>query len=145
MRDNQNDLSQTDTLTVYVQDMMEKGRLKRQNTQMTLGKLIATLESHPTNTLIEKICNPHAHRGHYGDLAFDIGTPYEQMTVAETIAFLTECLGATYTGFKGGEITMGNHTPLWIAAAGDVHGLRIWGVLNEGDGLVYMLAREVLV
>lgn len=99
-------------------DTLSRGwRAERSLSQMTLGKLIAILSGLPKETKIDKICSPHSYRGYYSDLSFEKGEG--DQTVGELLSILqSECLGKEFTGYKGGEFFMDEHTPLWIANYG---------------------------
>lgn len=112
-------------------DMLSKGsRAERSLSQMTLGRLISELEKLPQDDKIEALGEPHSYRGYYSDLAF--GKNSAETTVGELLVMLkTECLGKTFTGYKGGEFFMDEHTPLWIARYGST-GLKMMGIENGG-------------
>ncbi len=86
---------------------------------MTLGQLIATLED-VLNTTGDKvcrrgICGAHSYRGDYSDLAFEIS---ENVSVGAMLAEARGCMDRTFTGYKGGDFKMGEHTECWIAEYG---------------------------
>lgn len=70
--------------------------------------------------------SPHSYRGYYFDLAFE---PAENVTVASMLTHAKSALGATFTGYKGGEYTMGEYTDCYIAGYGESGGDRIGPVL----------------
>ena len=59
---------------------------------------------------------PHSYRGIYAELAFE---PKEGTTVGEMLACAEQALNTTYTGYKGGEYTMGEFTECNLAYYGD--------------------------
>lgn len=75
-----------------------------------------------------------SYRGYYDDLA--IAPAFNgRETVAGTLAKLESALGATFTGYKGGEFVMDDATPLWVAGYGHASGLAVMQVLREGDSV----------
>jgi len=84
---------------------------------MTLQELIDTLSSYdPTRRVAFGFGNPHSYRGYYDELAFE---PVPDTTVGAMLAAAKEALGATYTGYKGGDYTMNAYTQVWLARYGD--------------------------
>jgi hypothetical protein len=59
--------------------------------------------------------SPHSYRGYYSDLAFSAG---HKRTAGAWLRELESCLGSTFTGYKGGDFTMREDTPLWAAFYG---------------------------
>lgn len=89
---------------------------ERAATQLTLGKLIVELEKMPTETTLPNLADPHSYRGYYEDLAFELwdGTT----TAGELLDVCKDAMYQRFTGYKGGEFTMHNDTPLWVADYG---------------------------
>lgn len=65
-------------------------------------------------------------RGSYAELAINFDwadrispKQSEQPTAKEFLGWLKECIGKTYTGYKGGDYVMGKNTPLWVANYGN--------------------------
>jgi len=84
---------------------------------MTLKELIERLEAADYDMVVPKgFNNPHSYRGYYDELAFE---PAENITVGEMLACAIEANGSTYTGWKGGEFTMGDYTNVHIAHMGE--------------------------
>ncbi len=106
---------------------------ERAETQMTLGKLIKTLENEklPGETIITGLGELRSYRGYYIDLAF------EPSIVKQTVDnLLDKCrmsMGKIFEGFKGGEYMMGETTPLWVAEYG-CSGERLMSI--SADGIV---------
>jgi len=69
---------------------------------------------------------PMSYRGYYEDLAFE---PAQNVTVASMLAHAKSALGATFTGYKGGEYTMHEYTDCYIAEYGKSGGDKIGPVL----------------
>lgn len=119
-------------LQAMVDAMGEMGRINRGHYHITLGKLIAILEDAPADMTVmftggtfdgSYPSTPNSDRGYYSDLAFAPSTA--QITVAEFLPVCKECVGKTFEGYKGGDFTMSDNTPLWVAP---------WGVC--GDAIV---------
>lgn len=85
--------------------------------QLTLGMMIAVLEKMdpeiPT-TLRIRWCS---YRGNYSELGaeFELGSPRK---LQELLMDLREVEGSTFSGWKGGEYTMFDTTPVWLAPSG---------------------------
>lgn len=85
---------------------------------MTLEELITALEAEDPNLVLPLgFTNPHSYRGYYYELAFE---PAQNVTVGAMLADARAADGATYTGWKGGEYTMGSYTDCWLAVEGCV-------------------------
>ena len=83
---------------------------------MTLGELIHVLKAAKQDLVcVHGFSDPHSYRGYYEQLAFE---PTPNTTVAEMLTFAQDALGSTYSGYKGGEYTMGEHTDVWLACYG---------------------------
>jgi len=99
----------------------EASRLTRSNYHLTLGGLPALLEDAPpdANVVFDfggSPTQPHSYRRYYSDLAFE---PTDgDVTVSRLREGLSNCLGRTFEGWKGGDYTMKEDTPLWAAHEG---------------------------
>jgi len=83
---------------------------------MTLGELIKRLEQEKPGKIVRYGFNePHSYRGYYEDLAFE---PCGPIRVSEMLRLAKEALGKEFTGYKGGEFKMGEHTDVWLAEHG---------------------------
>lgn len=60
---------------------------------------------------------PHSWRGYYHWLAFEATD--ERIDVAEFVALLKSCIGREFTGYKGGEYKMDEHTLLYHSEWGE--------------------------
>lgn len=96
--------------------------------QMTLGELIDTIENWPADREITGLCNPHSYRGYYCDLAFE---PCEKTTAGELLTACRAAMGRVFTGYKGGDYTMGESTPVWVADYGSC-GLKLISLGSDG-------------
>lgn len=84
---------------------------------MTLGALIEWLEGQdPEMVVKDGFGSPHSDRGDYSELAF---TPEPEAKIADMLANARRALGGTFEGWKGGEFTMGEHTPVYIGNYGE--------------------------
>lgn len=81
---------------------------------MKLGGLIKLLESlNPKETLPVGLSNPHSYRGYYDDLAFE--PIKKESKVSDILKVVRDCVGQTFTGYKGGDFTMDESSTIWIA------------------------------
>lgn len=102
---------------------------KRAATQMTLGKLIGALEGLGGDRLLTGFGDPHSYRGYYDDLSF--APTLVRRTAGDLLNVVrSDCMGRTFTGYKGGEFMMGENTPVWIAEWGAT-GERLMGLDTE--------------
>lgn len=124
------------------QEFFEQLRQIRSQYHLTLGSMIEILRDQPKDSVVRLLgkglcpCNPHSYRGYYSDLAFE--TTSDPVTCEE---FLKECnhaLGKTFEGYKGGDFTMDEDTPLWISEYGVSSQTAIVGRFINDSGLVLM-------
>lgn len=87
---------------------------------MNLGELIRRLEELPADQVVPNgFDHPHSYRGYYDELAFQ---PATGVTVGSMLADARSAVGATYTGWKGGDYIMDEYTPVhlaWKGSTGD--------------------------
>lgn len=107
---------------------------------MTLAELIGVLEkADPARVAPVGFSNPHSYRGYYCCVAFE---PKENATVAEMLESAKSALGATFSGYKGGEYKMDNSTDVYLAEYGRLGeeigpvllGYMLGNIGKEGDG-----------
>ena len=85
---------------------------------MFLKELIEYLEKKDPNIVVPVgFCCPHSYRGYYIELAF---IPEKDTTVGAMLECAKTALGETYTGWKGGEFTMGECTDVYLAEHGEL-------------------------
>lgn len=96
----------------FYEDMLNE-RKKREESQMTLGKLIDVLQKMPADFQVLNFRNPHCYRGYYSDLAFEL--PDGTRSAADLLDECRETIGGEFTGWKGGEYIMSENTPIWLA------------------------------
>lgn len=83
---------------------------------MYLNDLIEFLEERDPGTPVPLgFDNPHSYRGYYDELAFE---PKENTTIGDMLACAKQAVGSTYGGYKGGEFTMDEYSPVWLAKRG---------------------------
>lgn len=94
---------------------------------MRLQELIDWLASRDPSTVVPVgFARPHSYRGYYEELAFQ---PAENVTVGAMLQDARGALGRTFTGYKGGEFTMGEYTPVHLAK---------WGETGEAIGPILL-------
>lgn len=82
----------------------------------TLGMLIEWLESQDGEMVVrDGFSTPHSDRGSYDELAF---SPEKESKIADMLMHAKSAVGATFEGWKGGEFTMHEHTPVYIGDYG---------------------------
>lgn len=95
---------------------------------MDLYDLIYFLEQEdPARVVAKGLGRAHSYRGYYDQLAFE---PKENVTIGDMLKEAKGCEGRTFTGYKGGDFTMGGLTIVWLAHYG-----------NTGDCLSELLLR----
>lgn len=90
---------------------------ERAKTQMTLGKLIETLEAMPADARVVYLGRPHSYRGYYCDLAFELDCR-DTRSVDDLLTDCRSAMGKVFQGYKGGDYVMGAQTPVWVADYG---------------------------
>lgn len=83
----------------------------------TLKDLIAWLEAQDPELIVKDgFSNPHSDRGSYDELAFH---PEAEARIGDMLKHARSAVGATFTGWKGGEFKMDLWTPVYIGEYGD--------------------------
>lgn len=80
-----------------------------------------------------------SYRGDYSQLAIS-HEPYKKITVAALLEVLRDANGKTFCGWKGGDYTMHDGTPVWVANSGECDSTGIIGVLDK-DYMVILETR----
>jgi hypothetical protein len=115
-------------LEKYLRDTVDAQRANDLKTsdQMTLRELIISLEAISDKTLPVYFDNgkhwPNeldSWRGVYAELALEYDQTPEAPNVQVLLDELKSAVGKTFTGYKGGDFTMGNHSPVWVANYGN--------------------------
>lgn len=117
-------------LQAMIDGMSAQHQRDRAETQMTLGKLIATLEAMPVDAQVANLRDPDSYRGYYCDMYFEL-----REGTRPSSDILSECkaaMGQAFDGYKGGQYVMGALTPLWIAAYG-ICGKKLMAVHSGGE------------
>ena len=82
-----------------------------------LKLLIDTLAEMPQGAIISHgFGRPMSYRGFYSEVAFE---PASNVTVGHMLAHARSALGATFTGYKGGEYTMHEYADCYLAEYGE--------------------------
>lgn len=116
-------------LQTYIQNAVKASRANTlaNSDQLTLGELILKLEPIVKNQKEGEEATVRydfeylfpttidSWRGSYDELALNFETQGEEMKVSEFLKMLKECVGKTFTGYKGGDFTMHKRTPIWVA------------------------------
>jgi hypothetical protein len=122
-------------LQALVDGVSMQWQRERAETQMTLGKLIAELESMAPTDMVANLINAHSYRGYYSDLAFERGEGMRE--VCGLLADCKDAMGQVFEGYKGGDFVMGALTPLWIANYGrggqKLMALRVGGEVETAE------------
>jgi hypothetical protein len=103
-------------MQALINDLSQEWQRKRAETQLTLGRLIATLEAMPSGAQVANLRDPGSYRGYYQDLYFE--QQFGARPASELLADCKEAMGKVFIGYKGGEFVMGELTPLWVATYG---------------------------
>ena len=116
----------------------------RSRYHLTLGRLIEFLGSiDPTIEVVTDqgsyLGRPRSYRGYYSDLSFEPAD--EKITAGELLPVARSALNETFEGYKGGDFTMTESTPLWLAHYGTT-GRAIMGSRVDGDRIVLTTAEE---
>lgn len=128
-----------------VDGFAEAGERERANYHLTLGKLIEGLAALPVDTPVRIDVSgaapggAHSYRGYYSDLAFEPDGDWD--TVAKFLGAARVALGQVFRGYKGGEFTMHERTPLWLAPYG-TEGRAIIN-LDMRDGVAVLVTKEI--
>lgn len=100
----------------FINELNKNNKVKRANSQLTLGSLIKQLEEFPKDQKIVDLVDAHSYRGYYSDLAFTFGNPITVSDLAKKLK--TDCLNNEFYGYKGGDFLMDENTPLWFSTYG---------------------------
>ena len=118
----------------YLQALFDSARKEEfnkrsQSGQMTLGKLINTLECIEHSAVVN-LSRPHSYRGYYSDLAVEV-TP--GTTVRELLEQCRAAMGDVFEGWKGGEYVMHKNTPVWVSPMGSSSGDKLMAINPDGS------------
>ena len=133
-------------LQTYIQNAVKASRANTlaNSDQLTLGELILKLEpivkiqkegKEATVRYDFEYLFPtriDSWRGSYDELALNFETQGEEMKVSEFLKMLKECVGKTFTGYKGGDFTMHKGTPIWVANYSHSGNTAVIDVIDNG-------------
>jgi len=115
-------------LQAMVDGMSAAWMKERAETQMTLGTLIARLESLPDGVMVG-LGNAHSNRGYYSDLGLEPTDPTPSKNLLEECK---EAMGKSFKGYKGGDYYMHAGVPVWVSHYGAC-GLKLMGINADGS------------
>ena len=133
-------------LQTYIQNAVKASRANTlaNSDQLTLGELILKLEPIVKNQKDDDEATVRydfeylfptsidSWRGSYGELALNFETQGKEMKVSEFLKMLKNCIGKTFTGYKGGDFTMHKGTPIWVANYSHSGNTAIIDVVDNG-------------
>lgn len=100
-----------------IHDLLKAALSSNEYGAITLGQLIDTLAAADQSAVVfDGFAEPDSWRGVYAFLAF---APKTNALVSDMLRHARSAVGATFTGYKGGEYTMTRETPCFIANYGD--------------------------
>lgn len=118
---------------------------------MTLGELIKALSRFKSDEEVKfdfvhfkPNMQIHSYRGDYSQLAVGYTSEYKQeddVTVGNVLAMLKGAIGKTFEGYKGGDYTMDEETPIWVGDTNESGSTAIVGV----EKLVYVTIRTEMM
>ena len=123
-----------ENLQKYIDNIIEAEKEKRWESNYSIGNFIEDLKKFNPKahiTIPPFNLNPtgfDSYRGYYSDLALEYTTENSYMTAGELLKKAEECIGKTFTGYKGGEFEMTEDTTLWIANYGKSTHILVTGI-----------------
>lgn len=127
-------------LQAMIDGMNAAHQKARSTTQLTLGALIALLETLAPESRVYGLGRLMSYRGYYCDLAF---APTDEVeTTAALLARCRDAMGRVFQGYKGGDYQMGETTPLWVAPYGGSSADRLMGLNTEQIPVTPILSPE---
>ncbi|WP_104662820.1 hypothetical protein [Ensifer adhaerens] len=128
-------------LQALVDAMNEASSRERGNYHLTLGALVEALSAAEPEAIVVfdfdaavSPSAPESYRGYYSDLSFPPAS--SPITAGELLKEARDAIGNTFEGYKGGDFTMHDETPLWASAYGSASGIAIMGMTRVGDRYV---------
>lgn len=112
-----------------------------------LGSLITVLSVISPDTTVEyDFCylSPtklDSYRGYYDHLALGWSEPNPWPSVQQVLDELKSAVGKTFHGWKGGEYTMDESTPVWVANPGQTGSTGIVGVELQYGSVILITKR----
>ena len=130
-----------DELQNYLDSFFEAKKQERWKSNYSIGNFIDDLKKFDPKAHISippfnlYPTGFDSYRGYYSDLALEYDTENKFITVGELLKKAEDCIGKTFTGYKGGEFTMTKDTTLWIGNYGETTDLLITGIKDTfGNG-----------
>lgn len=120
-----------------VDAMNKSGEMERSNYHLTLGDLVQALEAAEADAIVRYDFGnaypsaPESYRGYYSDLSFPPSD--SPITVSALLHEAKDAIGSTFEGYKGGDFTMHEDTPLWASPYGSSNGRAIMGFAELGE------------
>jgi hypothetical protein len=117
--------------------------------QLSLGMLIEAIEGceKDVNVVYDfgYMCptSIDSWRGSYSELALNyesFKSEDKELTRDRFIVMLKDAVGKTFTGYKGGDFTMTEETPIWVANYGESCNTAVVGVHDAGWQIVILTA-----
>lgn len=145
------------SMTVEARDTVAEKVARRKPGQLTIRQLITKLESCSADkpvyaafdgsSVISPLYDVDSYRGYYEQLAIEPGSqekldeegPTRCIDMAQT---LLESLNKTFYGYKGGEFSMFDETPVWVSEHGIASGDMVVGVEEKADMVVIFTKKE---
>ncbi len=106
---------------------------------MTLGEFIGRLEKFDQGATIHA-GSLDSYRGIYTHLALE---PNGSRAVVNMLKEAREAIGHTFTGYKGGEFTMGVDTPIWVAEYGESGNQALVDLEVKNDG-IHLMSYDIM-
>jgi hypothetical protein len=139
-------------ISSFIKASMKQSRdaVMRLSDQMTLGNLLSELEKIDTGDedLEKRVyfdfgdTNPNGFgswRGSYDEVCIHYGE-HNAPKLYDFINQVKETIGKTFCGWKGGEFTMEESTPVWVANSGCASHSALIAVVDTGYSVILMTA-----
>lgn len=104
---------------------------------MTVGEIVAVLRRKDPGADVSfdfvyfRPMSLHSYRGYYEQLALGYGNE-GTATVGDVLGWFEDAIGKTFTGYKGGEYTMGTDTPVWVANHDEAGSTAVVDIKDDG-------------
>lgn len=116
--------------------------------QLGIGELAALLRATPPDKVVIADApngpvtvsrDVMSYRGYYDQLAIE---PDGQTTAGALATALSEAIGESFQGYKGGDYSMSRNTPVWLSRHGDASGYAVTGVVEAEDAVILNITKE---
>lgn len=91
--------------------------------------------------MLRKNCYCHSYRGYYQDVAMTYIDDGDHMDVGILLKKIENAIGASYTGWKGGDFDMDENSKLWFSEEGRSEGFQIESY-EVGERLILNLRKN---